>query len=137
MVTGPGLKHNHHKKIFHQLTGLCLVRKSPRHESELTLGPCTKDEPWSYSHGGTLEIKGGNKSCLEGETTVGKSLKLGNKCTKIKQISATKMHLSFKPNDGSLVCLDVNSENNVVANFCKCLTRDVSCESASQWFKIF
>ncbi|EFH48029.1 glycosyl hydrolase family 5 protein [Arabidopsis lyrata subsp. lyrata] len=134
---GPGIKHNHHKKIFHPLTGLCLVRKSSCYESELMLGPCTKGEPWSYSHGGILEIKGGHKSCLEGETAVGRSVKLGKKCTKIMQISATKMHLSLKTNDGSLVCLDVDSDNNVVANSCKCLTGDITCEPASQWFKIF
>lgn len=113
------------------------MRKSPSHESELTLGPCTKDEPWSYSRGGTLEIQGGQRSCLEGEIAVGKSVKLGKKCTSVKQISATKMHLSFKSNDGSFVCLDVDSDNNVVANRCKCLTGDISCEPASQWFKIF
>lgn len=113
------------------------MRKSPCYESELTLGPCTKDEPWSYSHGDRLEIKGGHKSCVEGETSVGSSVKLGKKCTKIKRISATKMHLSFKNNDGLLVCLDVDSDNNIVANHCKCLTGDISCEPASQWFKIF
>jgi len=113
------------------------VRKSHCHESELTLGPCTKDEPWSYSHGGILEIRRGHKSCLEGETAVGKSVKLGRICTKIEQISATKMHLSFNTSDGSLVCLDVDSDNNVVANSCNCLTGDTTCEPASQWFKIF
>ncbi|CAF2108645.1 unnamed protein product, partial [Brassica napus] len=34
------------------------------------------------------------------------------------------------------LCLDVDASNNIVANACKCLSKDSSCEPMSQWFKI-
>ncbi|WZY75003.1 hypothetical protein YC2023_021387 [Brassica napus] len=46
------------------------------------------------------------------------------------------MHLSFKTSNGLLLCLDVDErDNSIVANPCKCLTKDASCDPASQWFK--
>ncbi|KFK38059.1 hypothetical protein AALP_AA3G064700 [Arabis alpina] len=134
---GPGLRHNHHKKIFHPLTGLCIVRESLCHDSELVLGPCTKEEPWSYNNHGTLMIKTHESICVEGGKVAGKVVKLGKECSKIERISASKMHFSLKDQDGSLICLDVDSKNKVVWSPCKCLTGDATCEPESQWFKIF
>nr|AFK37776.1 unknown [Lotus japonicus] len=55
---------------------------------------------------------------------------------KWEMISDSKLHLSFKVNNGFSVCLDVDENNNIVTNFCKCLSRDVKCDPGSQWFKL-
>ncbi|XP_010549752.1 PREDICTED: uncharacterized protein LOC104820833 [Tarenaya hassleriana] len=135
---GPGVSHNQHNRIFHPLTGFCVVRNSRKRRSELTLGPCGRHEPWSYNgHIGTLVMKDHRSVlCLEGDVTGGRRVKLGKKCSKIERVSASKMHLSFKTRLGSSLCLDVDSMNNVVANPCKCLSKDASCDPTSQWFKI-
>lgn len=60
------------------------MRKLLCYELEFMLGLCIKDELWSYFYGDRFEIKGGYKFCVEGEILVGRSVKFGKKCIKIK-----------------------------------------------------
>ncbi|KAI7748872.1 hypothetical protein M8C21_032793 [Ambrosia artemisiifolia] len=134
---GPGLSNTRpHKIIFHPATGLCVRRQSVF--KPLTLGPCAEPEHWDYTSKQTLTIKG-TYYCLQTDG-VGKTAKRGIICTdsssKWEAISASKLHLSSKTNNGTVVCLDIDSENNIVTNNCRCLTNDNGCDPASQWFKI-
>ncbi|KAL7610229.1 glycosyl hydrolase 5 family protein [Lactuca sativa] len=134
---GPGLSNTRpHKIIFHPSTGLCVQRRS--FFKPLILGPCSEAEHWDYTAREILTIKG-TYYCLQADG-IGKNAKLGIICTdqssKWEPISASKLHLSSKINNGTIVCLDVDSENNIVTNNCKCLTNGNTCDPASQWFTI-
>ena len=136
-LAGPGLSEaNLHKVIFHPSTGLCVLRKSLT--EPLRLGACTESEAWSYTPQKTLTLKG-TYFCLQA-IELGKPAKLGIVCTgsnsKWQTISDSKMYLSSKVNDGSTACLDVDSDNSIVTNTCKCLSRDDTCDPGSQWFKL-
>ncbi|XP_062158087.1 glycosyl hydrolase 5 family protein-like [Alnus glutinosa] len=133
---GPGLSEtNLHKVIFHPSTGLCVLRKS--WFDPLTLGPCTSSDFWKYTPQKTLTVKG-TYFCLQAEG-LGKPARLSIMCadpnSKWEAISDSKMHLSSKVGKDS-VCLDVDSNNIVVTNTCKCLSRDNMCDPGSQWFKL-
>ncbi|KAI3779499.1 hypothetical protein L2E82_09220 [Cichorium intybus] len=121
-----------HKIIFHPSTGLCLQGQP------LMLGPCSNAEAWDYTAQNTLTVKGTNY-CLQANG-LHMQVKLGTMCTdessKWEAISASKMHLSSRTNDGIVVCLDIHSKNNIVTNRCKCLSNGTSCDPASQWFKV-
>ncbi|EXB82480.1 hypothetical protein L484_027655 [Morus notabilis] len=134
---GPGLAETRkHKIIFHPSTGLCVVRKS--FTDALTLGPCSKSDGWYYTPQKILEIKG-TYFCLQVDD-VGKPARLGIICmesdSKWEIISDSKLHLAAKTSSGTTVCLDVDSNNVVVTNLCKCLSRDSSCDPGSQWFQL-
>ncbi|GMI90913.1 hypothetical protein like AT1G13130 [Hibiscus trionum] len=134
---GPGLSEaKPHKVIFHPLTGLCITRKSL--VRPLQLGPCTDAYPWSYSPQKTLVVKG-TRFCLQTDAS-GTSVKLGIFCTgsnsKWETISDSKMHLSAKLRDGKSICLDVASDNTIITNGCKCISKDNTCDPSSQWFKL-
>lgn len=104
----------------------------------LTLGSCTESDAWSYTPQKTLMMKG-TYFCLQADGA-GKPGRLGIICTEPgsnwERISDSKMHLSTKLDDGTTVCLDTDSSNNIVTNACKCLSGDNRCDPASQWFKI-
>ncbi|XP_021653492.2 glycosyl hydrolase 5 family protein [Hevea brasiliensis] len=134
---GPGLSDtNLHKVIFHPSTGLCVQRKSMI--EPLRLGPCNDSDAWRYTPQKTLSIKG-TYFCLQADE-LGKPAKLGVICTdsnsKWDIISDSKMHLSSKIANGTAICLDVDSNNTIVINTCKCLSRDNNCDPGSQWFKL-
>ncbi|KAK8501565.1 hypothetical protein V6N12_057896 [Hibiscus sabdariffa] len=134
---GPGLSEvKPHKVIYHPLTGLCITRKSLAHP--LRLGPCTDSYPWSYSPHKTLVVQG-TRFCLQTDAS-GTSVKLGILCTdsnsKWEMISDSKMHLSAKLRDGKSICLDVASDNTIITNRCKCISKDKTCDPSSQWFKL-
>ncbi|CAJ1979106.1 unnamed protein product [Sphenostylis stenocarpa] len=134
---GPGLSEaTPHKVVFHPLTGLCILRKSP--VEALRLGPCSNSDGWEYTDQNILSIKGTN-FCLQAEGE-GKQAKIGNLCSasnsRWEMISDSKMHLSSQINNSSGVCLDVDTNNIIVTNTCKCLSKDNTCEPASQWFKL-
>lgn len=134
---GPGISNGRpHKIIFHPATGLCLNRGSLF--GPLKLGPCSESEAWSYTPQKVLTIKG-TYYCLEADE-LGQPAKLSIFCSnansKWEAISDSKMHLSSKLDNGSAVCLDVDSNNYVVTNNCKCLNTDSMCDPGSQWFKI-
>lgn len=134
---GPGLSNvRPHQIIFHPATGLCIVRKSI--VKPLQLGSCTESDEWTYTPQKMLAVKG-TYFCLQADG-VGKPAKLGIICSgsnsKWEMISDSKMHLSSKLLDGTTVCLDVDSGNNVVTNLCSCLNVDRTCDPGSQWFKI-
>ena len=137
-MPGPGLSDaKPHKAIFHPATGLCVVRKSVF--GPLTLGPCMESDSWTYTPQKTLMMKG-TYFCLQAYGP-GKPAKLGIVCTEPgsnwETISDSKMHLVTKLDDGTTVCLDIDSSNNnIVTNACKCLNGDNRCDPASQWFKI-
>ncbi|KDP26669.1 hypothetical protein JCGZ_17827 [Jatropha curcas] len=134
---GPGVSEsNLHKVIFHPLTGLCVQRKSML--EPLKLGPCTDSEAWRYTPQKILSLKG-TYFCLQADE-LGKPAKLGVICTdsdsKWDVISDSNMHLSSKISNGTTICLDVDSNNTIVINTCKCLSRDNTCDPGSQWFKL-
>ncbi|XP_042496063.1 glycosyl hydrolase 5 family protein-like [Macadamia integrifolia] len=134
---GPGISDvRQHKIILHPSTGLCVQRNSI--EEPLSLGSCTEPEAWSYTPQNTIVLKG-TYFCIQADG-LGKKAKLGIICTeansKWKAISDSKMHLSSNLCNGSTVCLDVDSNNAIVTNPCKCLSRDNRCDPGSQWFKI-
>ncbi|XP_010437048.1 PREDICTED: uncharacterized protein LOC104720858 isoform X2 [Camelina sativa] len=133
--TGPGLQSKN--AIFHPLSGLCVTHNPSDKLPTLRLGPCPKADTSTFNpNEGILWI---NKMCVEAPNVAGQKVKLGvgTKCSKLGQIAATKMHLAFKTSNGLLLCLDVDErDNSVVANPCKCLTKDASCDPASQWFKV-
>ncbi|KAI3467619.1 hypothetical protein Pfo_024282 [Paulownia fortunei] len=125
-----------HKILFHPMTGLCVKRMSLL--EPLVLGPCSEAEAWSYTPQETLTIVG-TYFCLQADE-LGQPAKLGIICSeassKWEAISDSKMHLSSKLQDGTNVCLDIDSENKVVTNYCKCLDRNSKCDPGSQWFKL-
>ncbi|KAK8683065.1 hypothetical protein V6N13_039133 [Hibiscus sabdariffa] len=134
---GPGLSEvKPHKVIYHPLTGLCITRKSLA--QPLRLGPCTDSYPWNYSPQKNLVVQG-TRFCLQTDAS-GTSVKLGILCTdsnsKWEMISDSKMHLSAKLRDGKSICLDVASDNTIIANRCKCISKDKTCDPSSQWFKL-
>ncbi|KAE9610332.1 hypothetical protein Lal_00006595 [Lupinus albus] len=134
---GPGIKQgNLHKYIFHPLTGLCVLRKSPL--DPLTLGPCSSSDGWKYSPQKILSIKG-TYFCIQA-VKEGMPARLSIMCSdpnsKWEMISDSKMHLTAKVSDGTNVCLDADARNIIVTNACKCLSRDSTCDPGSQWFKL-
>jgi len=135
---GPGITvGNPHKLIFHPLTGLCVIRKSLL--EPLKLGPCSLSDGWNYTPQKILSIKG-TYYCIQAvkegmPATL--SILCSNPNSKWDMISDSKLHLSSKINSGSTnVCLDVNDNNIIVTNACKCLSNDHSCDPGSQWFKL-
>ncbi|KAK4429754.1 Glycosyl hydrolase 5 family protein [Sesamum alatum] len=135
---GPGYSERRpHKVLFHPMTGLCVTRSSL--VEPLVLGPCSEAEAWSYTPQQTLTISR-TYFCLQADA-LGQPAKLGIVCTdassKWEAVSDSKMHLSSKLQDGTVVCLDVDSDNNIVTNNCKCLdNKNNKCDPASQWFKL-
>ncbi|GMI87737.1 hypothetical protein like AT1G13130 [Hibiscus trionum] len=134
---GPGLSEaKPHKVIFHPLTGLCITRKS--FLDPLRLGPCADSEAWSYTPQKTLVVKG-TYFCLQADES-GTSAKLSIFCTdsnsRWEMISDSKMHLSAKLGNGKSICLDVASDNTIITNSCKCISKDNRCDPSSQWFKL-
>ncbi|KAB2036234.1 hypothetical protein ES319_D04G210200v1 [Gossypium barbadense] len=125
-----------HKVIFHPLTGLCVLRKPSG--SSLSLGPCTDSEAWNYSPQKTLELKG-TQLCLQADEP-GTMVKLGTICggsnSRWETISDSKMHLSLKLGNVTSVCMDIDSNNDIVVAGCKCLNDDSQCDPKSQWFKL-
>jgi hypothetical protein len=121
--------------IFHPSTGLCVLRKSLL--DPLTLGPCASSDSWKYTPQKILLVRG-TYFCLQVEG-LGKPARLSIICSdpnsKWEAISDSKMHLSSKVGNDS-VCLDVDSNNIIVTNTCKCLSRDNMCDPGSQWFKL-
>ncbi|XP_043703936.1 glycosyl hydrolase 5 family protein-like [Telopea speciosissima] len=139
---GPGVSDvRPYKVLFHPSTGLCVQREVLKEETVISLGSCSESEAaWSYTTQKTLELKE-TYFCLQADDgSLGKPAKLGVFCSddtsKWEMISDSKMHLSSKLINGSRVCLDIDSNNAVVTNPCKCLSRDHTCDPGSQWFKI-
>ncbi|GLT86554.1 hypothetical protein SLE2022_046880 [Rubroshorea leprosula] len=56
--------------------------------------------------------------------------------SKWEMISDSEIQLSSKLSNGTSVCLDVDSNNRVIINTCKCLSKDNICDPANQWFKL-
>ncbi|CAJ1938215.1 unnamed protein product [Sphenostylis stenocarpa] len=135
---GPGIiEGNSHKLIFHPLTGLCVISKSEL--NTLTLGACSDSDGWEYTSHKTLLLVDNSNLCIHAEREK-KPATLSMTCSdpnsKWKMISDSNMHLSSKLSDGSNVCLDVDDNNIIVTNTCKCLSKDNKCDPASQWFKL-
>ncbi|KAL6349505.1 hypothetical protein AAG906_034162 [Vitis piasezkii] len=136
-LTGPDAPHARpYKMVLHPSTGLCVLRGSL--SEPLKLGPCTESEAWGYTPQKILIIKG-TYLCLQA-VGLGKPAKLSVICSNPGSnweiISDSKMYLSTKLGDGTTVCLDVDSSDDIVTNSCKCLSRDDMRDPGSQWFKI-
>ncbi|XP_022997703.1 uncharacterized protein LOC111492584 [Cucurbita maxima] len=135
---GPGLAERRpYSVMFHPSTGLCVGRASLL--DPLRLGPCADSDPWYYTPQKFLTLKG-TYFCIQAQE-MGKQPRLGIICTvsnaQWDMVSDSKMHLSSKLDNGSVVCLDVDpNTNEIVTNACKCLSRDSSCDPSSQWFKL-
>lgn len=136
-LLGPGPRTDAYNLVFHPLTGLCLVR-SLDDTTMVTLGPCNSSEPWSYTKK-TIRIKGQNL-CLQSNGAQNRVTMTKTSCSTPgsiwQTISASRLHLASTTSNKTSLCLDVDGTNNVVANDCKCLSKDSSCEPMSQWFKI-
>ena len=134
--SGLGESKNPHQLIFHPMTGLCVQIKSPI--KPLWLGPCNDSEAWSYTTQNALTLKG-TEFCLQAHG-VGEPARLGEMCnnsgSQWEPISESGLHLSSTINNGAQVCLDVDSNHNVVTNACNCLGNSTTCNPDSQWFKI-
>ncbi|KAL5998253.1 hypothetical protein ACLOJK_009191 [Asimina triloba] len=130
---GPEISNvNPYQVIFHPLSGLC-VWGDP-----LKLGRCSSPVAWRYTPQKTLVLDSANL-CLQAQGN-GQAAKLGalrNDSNAIWELTSdSKMHLSTKLADGSMVCLDADASNNIVTNPCKCLDGDRACDPTTQWFKI-
>ncbi|KAI3991836.1 hypothetical protein MKX01_012781 [Papaver californicum] len=138
-LQGPGIsERTQYKIIFHPSTGLCVHRKSLF--APLELGSCSSSEGWVYTPQKHISPKG-TYFCLQADG-VGNPAKLRIICTDTNSqwetISESKMHLRSMLTDknSTAVCLDVDSNNTIVTNSCKCLSRDKMCDPSTQWFKI-
>ncbi|KAL2647928.1 hypothetical protein AAZV13_05G145700 [Glycine max] len=134
---GPGIiEGNPHKLIFHPLTGLCVISKSQL--TSLTLAACSSSDAWTYTPQKTLLVNN-TDFCIHAEEER-KPATLSMTCSdpnsKWEMISDSNMHLSSKLSDGSNLCLDVDDNNIIVTNACKCLSKDKTCDPGSQWFKL-
>lgn len=136
-LKGPGVSDNKpHKVIFHPETGMCVLRKTLL--DPLYLGPCSESEAWDYTPQKALTIKG-TYFCLQAVGT-DMAAKLAVVCTNTgtrwEPVSDSQLHLSTQLGDGNKVCLDADSNNNIITSSCRCLTKDKDCDPQSQWFKI-
>lgn len=133
VLLGPGPRTDAYNLVFHPLTGLCLVR-SLKDTTMLTLGPCNSSEPWSYTKK-TLRIED-QPLCLQSNGPENRVTMSRTGCSRWQTISASRMHLALTTSKNNSLCLDVDATNNILANPCKCLSKDSSCQPMSQWFKI-
>jgi len=118
------------------VTGLCVTRISEL--NTLQLGACSFSDGWKYTSQKTLLVNDTNL-CIHAErerNPATLSTACSDSSSKWEVISDSNMHLSSKLSDGSNVCLDVDGDNNIVTNTCKCLSKDNKCDPASQWFKL-
>uniref|UniRef100_A0A7N0TEU3 Glycoside hydrolase family 5 domain-containing protein n=1 Tax=Kalanchoe fedtschenkoi TaxID=63787 RepID=A0A7N0TEU3_KALFE len=134
---GPGLAEvTPYKIIYHPSTGKCLIGDS--FLEPLRLGPCGDSDHWTYTSQQNLLIRG-TYFCIKADKP-GQPVQLSIICSeagaKWDQISESKMHLASKLGRGDQVCLDVDSSDMIVSSACECLSRDNSCDPASQWFKL-
>ncbi|XP_044484972.1 glycosyl hydrolase 5 family protein-like [Mangifera indica] len=135
---GPDLlERTLHKVIFHPLTGLCVLKSTSLFDP-MRLGSCADTGAWNYTSLKNLYLKG-TSYCLQ-SNGLGKAATLGLRCTdsnsKWEIIADSKMYLSSTEEDGTIVCLDLDSSSNLVINNCKCLDTNGTCDPASQWFKL-
>ncbi|KAG5604818.1 hypothetical protein H5410_026310, partial [Solanum commersonii] len=98
----------------------------------IELGPCSEAEAWSYAPTKALIVLG-TYFCLQADNKLGQPAKLSMICSddgsKWDIISDSKMHLSSKLQDATSVCLDVDPNNVIVTQTCKCLsTNDTTCD---------
>ncbi|PKU79835.1 glycosyl hydrolase 5 family protein [Dendrobium catenatum] len=135
---GPGLSNRSlYNVIFHPLTGLCVLQNKMNRKP--VLGSCAEYEAWNYTSGHNLVLKDSGL-CLIAEAE-DNEVKFGTNCeslsSKWELITDSQMLLSTKINsNGSIVCLDINPDNNLITSSCKCLVEEGSCSGESQWFKI-
>ncbi|CAF2051048.1 unnamed protein product, partial [Brassica napus] len=108
-LQGPGPRTDAYNLVFHPLTGLCLVC-SLKDTAMLTLVTDQKI----------------------GLPCLGRVVRE----SRWQTISASRMHLALTTSKNNSLCLDVDATNNILANPCKCLSKDSSCQPMSQWFKI-
>ena len=128
---GPGLsERNKHKIIYHPSTGLCIQRKPVM---GVQLGNCLESNHWTYTPEKSLTIKG-SYFCLQAQglnSPARLSIQCAGMGTSWTPISDSKLHLSATLRKSSNVCLDVDSNNNVITSKCKCLSKD---SNSSVWF---
>ncbi|XP_010528075.1 PREDICTED: uncharacterized protein LOC104805267 [Tarenaya hassleriana] len=137
---GPGLMETYpHKVIFHPSTGLCVVRESWPNPFRLKLGPCNESDSWRHTPHRILSVKE-QLLCIKVDER-GQPAKLRiffseASCSKWKVTSESKMQLASLTWSGASVCLDVDSDSNIVTTSCKCLHGNEPCDPGSQWFKL-
>ncbi|KAL5717811.1 cellulase [Ranunculus cassubicifolius] len=125
---------NGHVLISHPANGLCIVYKGFQ---QMSFGSCARSY-WDYSPPKNLVIRG-TYYCMKA-VGLGKPAILTIICTdsdtKWEVISDSKTYLSSNLLDGTTVCLDVDSSNNIITNKCACSSVNQTCDPGSQWFKI-
>ncbi|XP_020087941.1 uncharacterized protein LOC109709953 [Ananas comosus] len=124
-------------KIYHPLTGSCVLRTSL--SDPLKLGACDRSDAWKYTPQKFLVV-GGTYFCLQAAAS-GEPARLSIICSESdSQWDLTpnaKSYVSTKLEDGSDLCLDVDSENTLVTNPCLYYRSGdaMDCNSDSQLFE--
>ncbi|KNA25696.1 hypothetical protein SOVF_003190 [Spinacia oleracea] len=137
-LQGPGITdRNKHKIIYHPSTGFC-IKRNPMTAMGVQLRDCSESNHWTYTPQNTISISG-SYVCLQAQG-VDRPARLSLYCpgsgTRWVTISDSKLHLSVSLSRRNRVCLDVDSDNNLITTTCKCLSNDNKCDPGSQWFKM-
>ncbi|XP_020580072.1 uncharacterized protein LOC110024445 [Phalaenopsis equestris] len=126
-----------HHKIFHPPTNSCIYR---HYQDPLTLSPCDECDSWNYTPQKFLTVVG-TYYCLKA-TGAGLPAKLVIACDVSDSqwtplLGSQNVHLSTQLADGTVLCLDVDDDNNIVTNPCRSFSSDSEAANGdSQWFEI-
>lgn len=153
-LRGPGLAEAApYTVLFHPVSGMCVVRRSPTPTPSLTqpfqlsLGPCNETEAWEYSaQQQRLALRDAALLCLRAEGAgrpASLAVSCGDAMARWGFVSDSKLHVAVNATSSAgsvgdgLLCLDVGADGrSVVTNPCRCLSADNSCDPQGQWFKL-
>ncbi|KAK7319585.1 hypothetical protein RJT34_04308 [Clitoria ternatea] len=125
--------------MFHPLTGNCA---HVNNSNEIVMGDCKSNSLWRYEGDGSPMRLKDSALCLK---AIGEGLPpiLSQDClssqSSWKAVSLTRLHLATFDKDGSLLCLEKESNSSkIVTRKCICVEDDSSCldNPQSQWFKL-
>ncbi|KAJ1375465.1 Ricin B-like lectin [Sesbania bispinosa] len=127
--------------MFHPLTGYCAHVNGS--SNELVLGDCKSESRWHAEGDGSPISLMDSPLCLKAEGE-GLPLTLSEDClvqqSSWKSVSKTGLHLATSDDNGSLLCLDKDSNSNkILTRKCICIgDEDSSCldNPQSQWFQL-
>lgn len=126
-------------EIFHPPTGQCVLRSNPA--NLLKLGPCSQSDSWYYTPQDFLTVQG-TYYCLQA-VGAGQPVQLSVICDpsdsrwSVVTSSSRRTRLATVIDDGTVLCLDVDSENVIVSNRCKVFGRvPEGPETDTQCFKL-
>ncbi|OAY69857.1 hypothetical protein ACMD2_07925 [Ananas comosus] len=126
-------------EIFHPPTGQCVLRSNLA--NLLKLGPCSQSDSWYYTPQDFLTVQG-TYFCLQA-VGAGQPVQLSVNCDPLDSrwsvvtTSSRRTRLATAVDDGTVLCLDVDSENVIVSNPCKVFCRVAEdSETDTQWFTL-